>query len=279
MIGGDIEDTKKIKVIDNDLINFCHKKIKESVNKLPIINIDKVNTMNTFKYKIVWLILLFTLNEPENIYYSFETRNEGQEGNSQHANARYNGFIPKHIINDLYKDILELKENKNNDELFLWLYDLIDIILKKYSLKFHHDTSIKSLHYYDYDYYNYTKIHNVESKKKTICIFLSNLLANCLFNLNVQDSKLIEKNQKEIDDAKEHIVLSPNNAIGCYNSFICFIFITCVGNWIKYRKSKDISFNIFVTVMCSIIILISLILLSFSKRSFGKYFGNELITV
>ena len=279
MIGENNKDSEKIKTLNDDLINFCHKKIEESVGELPIIicDINEINTIDLFKHKILWLILLFTLNEPENIYYSFETKVKDSD---KHKKAKKNGFIPKYIINDLYKDILKLKENKNNDELFSWLYAFISFVIQKYELRFNH-TFVRSLYLYNFDYSKYDVMKDVESTKETICIFLCNLFTNCLFNLNAQNSKLIEKNKKEINAAKESVLSLQDDKIGDYKLYIflaCCLYIFAL--IICCCDSCNSASNIFmITGIFAIIVLILLILLIIAERSLGKYFGDELITV
>ena len=280
MIGGNDKNSKKIKIIFDDLVIVCHKIIKDTIKiDLPIVDINKTTHIDTLKLRITWLILVYTFIEPESVYYLFETRSVGTfEGEILHETARSKGFIPRAIINDLYKDVLdELKKSKSNDELFIWLYDLMNIILEKYSLKLD-ETYMKTFYNIPYELTNCGKKCEITQSQMTICIFLSNLLANCLLNLNVQDSKLKKKNDQECNEAKKLFASKIVIIIILIFSFIAylFLFFGCFA-----CCNQD---NKFIVLICGAIgfIIISLIIIFFAIKPlilFGGHFKHELITV
>ena len=101
---------------------------------------------------------------------------------------------------ELFKELVN--SNKNHDELYRWLYKLIDRILKSYNYEL--DTSyIKTLYKLCYEMENKNKkIIQTQNLVSTELVLL-NFLLQILSYLKVSDKELIKINEEELKARNE----------------------------------------------------------------------------
>ena len=208
---------KGIIVSDNKdfVINSFLKKVfsLNSEIKLNKIEINELNKGEIIKLRLTHLLLLLNIVNPNTL--NSNIFNKKELNSNVENNEQYNWFENMTRIN-IYKEIYKIgndllllfqdkelvNSNENHDELYRWLYKLIDRILKSYNYEL--DTSyIKTLYKLCYEMENKNKkIIQTQNLVSTELVLL-NFLLQILSYLKVSDKELIKINEEELKARNE----------------------------------------------------------------------------
>ena len=148
-----------------------------------------------------------------------------------------NDFLLLFQDKELFKELVN--SNKNHDELYRWLYKLIDRILKSYNYEL--DTSyIKTLYKLCYEMENKNKkIIQTQNLVSTELVLL-NFLLQILPYLKTKNKELIKINERELKDRNS--LYSPFRNILL---FVYFIYFICIIIIIIIEIKRKFIINIF----------------------------------
>ena len=217
--------------------------------KIDKIEINELKKGEILKLRLIYLLLLLNIIHPN-------TFNEKELNQNVEWTIKYN--IITYLINvtiknknyqikenfllllqdkELFKELI--KSDENHDELYIWLYDLIERILKSHNYKF--DKSyVRTLYKLSYEMENKNNLITQTQNQVNIELVLLNFLLQILPYLKTKNKELIKINERELKDRNS--LYSPFRNILL---FVYFIYFICIIIIIIIEIKRKFIINIF----------------------------------